>query len=333
MIFLYISFIIFTIILTNENNNKGSFIDNKIFELNDTSIDDIIQEGKIYRWLILFYSNLNNNCTKAKKEMETIFNSFHDIPELRFAQMDINENIMTKIRLNINKIPCIILLENGTYYEMKLNLTHENLEDYIFTIFSEVKSDLKIWPKKVKYIQALYAIYGKKFENLIHEFNQVLAKYGIKIHFNIKGFIFTIIFVIIIIYFSIKLLLYYCFDNSEEIAIELKKLEEEFNKRKKEIEKEEKNVSKMNDLNYTNGINGINNYKFMEEEEEEETDEDYFDNDDEEEGEEEDDDDEIKKLNEERKKIEEEIKKIKEEKKKKKKEKNHKSNNDKDKNE
>ena len=333
MIFLYILFIIFTIILTNENNNKGSFIDNKIYELNDTSIDDIIQEGKIYRWLILFYSNLNKNCTKTKKEMETIFNSFHDIPELRFAQMDINENIMTKIRLNIDKIPYIILLENGTYYEMKLNLTHENLEDYIFTIFSEVKSDLKIWPKKVKYIQALYVIYEKKFENLIYEFNQFLAKYGIKIHFNIKGFIFTIIFIIIIIYFSIKLLFSFCCDNSEEIAIELKKLEEEFNKRKKEIEKEEKNVSKMNDLNYTNGINGINNYKFMEEEEEE-TDEDYFDNDDEEEGEEDDDDDdEIKRLNEERKKIEEEIRKIKEEKKKKKKEKNNKSNNNKDKSE
>jgi len=332
MIFLYILFIIFTIILTNDNNNnKGSFIDNKIFELNDTSIDDIIREGKIYRWLILFYSNLNNNCTKVKKEMETIFNSFHDIPELRFAQIDINENIITKKRLNINIIPYIILLENDTYYEMKLNLTFENLEDFIFTIFSEVKNDLKIWPEKVTYIQSLYVIYEKKFENLIYEFNQVLAKYGIKIYFNIKGFIFTIIFIIIIIYFSIKLLFYFCCDNGEEIAIELRKLEEEFNKRKKEIEKEEKNVSKMNDLNYTNGINGINNYKFMEEEEEE-TDED-FDNDDEEEGEEDDDDEEIKKLNEERKKIEEEIKKIKEEKKKKKKEKNHKSNNDKDKSE
>ena len=330
MIFLYILFFIFQIILTKENDNKDPFMENRIYELNDTSIDNITQEGKIYRWLILFYSNLNNNFTKEKKEIEIIFNSFHGISELRFAQININENIMTKIRLNIKKIPYIILLENNTYYEMKLNITHENLEEFIFTIFSEVKNDLKIFPKKVKYIHVLYVIYEEKLENLILEFNQVLANYGIKMHLNIKGFILSIICIIILIYFCIKLLFYFCFSQNEEISIELKKLEEEFNKRKKEIEKEEKDINKMKNINYTNDINGINKNNLISEEEEE-TDEDLYG--DEEEDEEDDDDEELEKLIEERRKIEEEIKKRIKGKKNEKRLKNKKNNNDKEKNE
>ena len=331
MIFVHIFFFLFQIILTKENDNKGPFMENRIYELNDTSIDNIIQEGKIYRWIILFYSNLNNNCTKEKKEIEIIFNSFHGISELRFAQININENIITKIRLNIKKIPYIILLENNTYYEMKLNLTHENLEEFIFTIFSEVKNDLKIFPKKVKYFYILYVIYKEKLENLIHEFNQILEKYGIKIHLNIKGFILSMIFIIILIYFCIKLLLYFCFSQNEEISIELKKLEEEFNKRKEEIEK---SMNKMKNINYTNGINNINgiNKNNLISEEEEETDEDLY-GDDEEEDEEDDDDEELEKLIEERRKIEEEIKKIINGKKNGKRLKNKKNNNDKEKNE
>ena len=43
MIFLYILFFIFQIILTKENDNKDPFMENRIYELNDTSIDNITQ--------------------------------------------------------------------------------------------------------------------------------------------------------------------------------------------------------------------------------------------------------------------------------------------------
>ena len=339
-IFLFIFASLFKVKVTKDNDNKTFFVENKIYELNDSSFDKITEEGKKYRWLILFYSNLNINCTKAKQEINNIFNSFHEISELRIAQIDINKNIITKIRFNIKKLPYIILLENNTIYEMKLNITKENLEDFIFTIFSEVKNGLKNLPNKPIYFFTLYSIYAEKLENVINLFNQFLMKNGINIYFNKKKFISAIVFFILIFYYFFKWIFNFCFNNDEEINLELKKLEEEFNKRKKEIEKDEKYLNKISNMNITNGFNDISEKvaKLEREEEknldnldnesgEEEGEEEEDDNEETEEEEEEDDDnddEQIKKLLEEKKIIEEEIKKRREERKKQKKENNNK---------
>ena len=326
MILIYITIfsLISQIILTNETNNNNSFIENILYELNDTSFDNIIQKGKNYRWLILFYSEINTNCTKAINEIKNIFNSFKDIPELRIAQIDINENIITKIRLNINKVPYIILLEKDTYYEMNLNLTKENLEDFIFTIFSEVKNDLKFFPEKVNNIYVNYIIYREKIEKLMNDLNQVLINLGIKIHFNFIGFIISffscIIFFIIFFYYFIKIIFNFCFSNNDEISPELKQLEEEFIKRKKEIEKEEKIINRNANINHNDQEEEEEDEEFEEEEdEEEEEDGESMD------GNNYDNDIELKKLLEEKKRLDKIIRKMKEEKKKKEKEQNHKN--------
>ena len=281
-IFLFILASLSKIEIAQKNNNKIFFKENKIYELNDSFFDKINKEGKIYRWLILFYSNLNNNCIKAKKEINNTFNSFHHLTEFRFAQMNINENIITKIRLDINKLPYIILLENNFIYEMKLNITKENLEDFIFTIFSEVKNDLKPLPNKPKYINILYFIYKAKLENFMYKFNQVLINNGINIYFNnIRNFIISIICFVVFIYFCIKWIFNFFFGNDEEIALELKQLEEEFNKTPIEIQNDENNLNAKNDINYAKGIK-INDYKYIDgEEEEEENEEDLNDESDE----------------------------------------------------
>ena len=56
IIFLFIILILSQKILTEENDisieinkTKNIFFENKIYELNDTSFEDIITEGKIYR--------------------------------------------------------------------------------------------------------------------------------------------------------------------------------------------------------------------------------------------------------------------------------------------
>ena len=303
IISLFIISIITQKILTEEKNINGFFTTNKIYELNDTSFDLVLQEGNIYRWLILFYSDSNTNCTKAKKEIENIFNSYKDINELKFAQMNIEENIMTNIRLNITEVPYIILLENDTIYEMNSTLSYENLDDFIFTIFSEVKEDLKTLPEKVSKSYIQYIRYKQKLDTYVNEFNQFLFDLGIKIHLNLLGFIIFIVCCIIIFYFSLKIIYkYWCCSFSDETILELEQLEDEFNKRKDEIENEEKIVND-NEDDLLNEEEEMVEYIYEEEDEEDDDYEDYY-----------------KRLKEEEEKrrLEEERKKIMEEKKKKK---------------
>jgi hypothetical protein len=289
IIFVFLLSYLFQNILTNEIENSSQIIDNKrlfneskIYVLDDASFDEVINEGKKYRWLILFYSYTNNEYINAIKELNNIFNSYKSINEMRFAQMNIDNNIMTKIRLNINKYPYIILLENETFIEMNSTINHENLADFIFIIFSEYKNNLKPIPKKLKYYYVKYYIFKRYLDDNINQLNQILLERGIKIKFNIYKLIASLIIFIILFYLFVKFLFKYCCCYEEDISEELKQLGEEFNKKKSEIFSEEK---KMN----------------------EEEEEDITENDEEEE----EDEDEInrRRLQEERKKILEDIRK------------------------
>ena len=289
IIFVFLLSYLFQNILTNEIENSSQIIDNKrlfkeskIYVLDDSSFDEVINEGKKYRWLILFYSYTNNEYINAIKELNNIFNLYKSINEMRFAQMNIDNNIMTKIRLDINKYPYIILLENETFIEMNSTINHENLADFIFIIFSEFKNNLKSIPKKLKYYYVKYVIFKRYLDDNINQLNQILLERGIKIKFNIYKLIASLIIFIFLFYLFIKFLFKYCCCYEEDISEELKQLGEEFNKKKSEIFSEE---DKMN----------------------EEEEEDITENDEEEE----EDEDEINKrrLQEERKKILEDIRK------------------------
>lgn len=242
IIFLFIILIVSQKIITEENFDN--FSQEKIYELNDTSFDDITTEGKAYRWLILFYSYIENSeYIEAMKEIKNIFDSYKNLNELRFAQMNLDNNIMTKIRLNIEKIPYLILLENDTLLEMNSTLNHENIEEFIFTIFSEVKSYLKPLPKKITYSYAQYIIYTQTFNKYLDEFNQALNNKGIKIQFNIYGLIICAFIFIIIFFYLMKFIIYFCFFyEDKKMMEELEKLGEKFDERKNEIDNEEQQL-------------------------------------------------------------------------------------------
>ena len=199
-IFLFIILIVSQKIITQENFDF--FSENKIYELNDTSFEEITTIGRAYRWLILFYSyTANSEYIDAIKEVKNIFDSYKNLNELRFAQMNVDNNIITKIRLDINKIPNLILLENNTMLEMNSTLNHENMEGFIFTIFSDVKEYLKPLPQKITPTYAKWVIYKKSFEQFLNQFNQDLMNKGIRIQFNIYGFIISVIILVIISFY------------------------------------------------------------------------------------------------------------------------------------
>ena len=240
IIFLFIILITSKQILTQEKFDF--FFENKIYELNDTSFEKITTLGRAYRWLILFYSyTANSEYIEAIKEVKNIFDSYKDLNELRYAQMNVDNNIITKIRLDINKIPNLILLENDTMLEMNSTLNHENMEGFIFTIFSDVKEYLKPLPPKITKSYAKWVIYNQAFEQFLNKFNQDLINKGIKIQFNAYGFIICVIILFVISFFIIKFIIYFCCCiEDKKMLAELEKLGEKFEERKTEIDNDEK---------------------------------------------------------------------------------------------
>ena len=228
---------------TEEDEENGFYSPDKIYELNDISFDYIIRDGTIYRWFIIFYSRSCGHCRRAKKEISKIFNDYKNISNLRFAQIEAYQNIMTNVRFNISGVPYMILIENDSIYEMELFPNYENLKDFIFTNFSDVEDELKPIPKKVKFAYVAWLILKQNLDELTNNINKFLKNRNIKFQFNTLGFVILLIcFIILTCWGIIHICLKFCCSD-EDIAIEIKKLEEHFNKvnESKEEEKKENN--------------------------------------------------------------------------------------------
>ena len=238
--------------ITEEDEENGIYSPNKIYELNDLSFDYIIREGKKYRWFILFYSRSCGHCKRAKKEIAKIFNDYKNISNLRFAQLEAYQNIMTNVRFNVSGVPYMVLVENQSIYEMELFPNYENLKNFIFTNFSEVEDELKPIPKKVKFAYVAWLILKQNLDELTNNINKFLKNRNIKFQFNTLGFVVLLIcFIILTCWGIIHICLKFCCSD-EDIAIEIKKLEEHFNKvnESKEEEKKENNEQEEEDEEY-----------------------------------------------------------------------------------
>ena len=218
--------------IDNVNEEEGFFSSEKIHELNDITFDYIIRDGQIYRWFILFYSRSCGHCKRAKKEILKIFDTYKNKTNLRFAEIEAYQNTMTNIRFNVTGVPYMIIVENKSMYEMDLFPNYDNLKDFIFTNFTEVKDDLKPIPKKVKFAYVAWLILKQTLDDFTSSFNRFLTNRGIKFQFNTWGFVATIIAIIILICWGIIQMCLKCCCNDEDIALELQKLEEEYNKRR-----------------------------------------------------------------------------------------------------
>ena len=218
--------------IDNVNEEEGFFSSEKIHELNDITFDYIIRDGQIYRWFILFYSRSCGHCKRAKKEILKIFDTYKNKTNLRFAEIEAYQNTMTNIRFNVTGVPYMIIVENKSMYEMDLFPNYDNLKDFIFTNFTEVKDDLKPFPRKVKFAYVAWLILKQTLDDFTSSFNRFLTNRGIKFQFNTWGFVVTIIAIIILICWGIIQMCLKCCCNDDDIALELQKLEEEYNKRR-----------------------------------------------------------------------------------------------------
>ena len=298
----------------NFNEEEGYFPGDKIYELNDLIFDHVIRDGKIYRWFILFYSKACGHCRNAKKEIKKIFENYKNNKTLRFAEIEAYDNSLTNVRFNITGVPYMILVENNSIYEMDLFPNYDNLERFIKTNFTEVEEEIKPLPKKVKFYYVAWVIFKQTLESITNSFNNLLKRKGINIKFNPYIFILTVLLVIILCCFGCVKCCIYCCCNDDDIANELKKLEEQYNleleKRKKEGDGKESPENEEGE-----GEEGEN------EEGEEEEDDEGEEEEEDDEGEEVEDENKKEISEEEKKRIEkqkeEELKKIEEEKRKK----------------
>ena len=220
----------------NENEEEGYYSSSKIHELNDITFDYIIRDGKIYRWFIIFYSRSCGHCKRAKKEISKIFETYNNISNLRFAQIEAYQNTVTNIRFNISGVPYMILVENGSMYEMDLFPNYENLKDFIFTNFTEVEGDLKPIPRKVKFAYVAWVILKQTLDDITNNFNIFLANKGIKFQFNTYGFIGCILGLIILCCWGMIHCCLRCCCNDDDLMAELQRLDEELNKKKENQE-------------------------------------------------------------------------------------------------
>ena len=306
------------VVLENLDEEKGYFTGSKIHDLNDLFFDYMIRDGKIYRWFILFYSKTCGHCMRAKREIKKVFEELKSNDSLRFAQIEAYDNTMTNVRFNITGVPYIIIVENNTMHELDLYPNYENLKKFIFTNFSEVKDELKPFPKKVRFHYVAWVIFKQTLDSVTASVNKFLTKKNVKIQFNPYAFILTVLITIIACCFGCVKCCIYCCCNDEDIARELKLLEEQYNQ---EMEKKRKERAE-------SGVDGEGGEEDDEGEGEEVEGEEIEDGEEEEddEGEEVEDDEKKKELSEEEKrkieeaKKEEEMKKKEEEERKKKEE-------------
>ena len=222
--------------IENENEEEGYFSSTKIHELNDITFDYTIRDGKIYRWFIIFYSRSCGHCKRAKKEISKIFETYNNISNLRFAQIEAYQNTVTNIRFNISGVPYMILIENRSMYEMDLFPNYDNLKDFIFTNFTEVEGDLKPIPRKVKFAYVAWVILKQTLDDITNNFNTFLSNKGIKFKFNTYGFIGCILGLIVLCCWGMIHCCLRCCCNDDDLMAELQRLDEELNKRKQNKE-------------------------------------------------------------------------------------------------
>ena len=291
-------------IIEEYNEEEGYFPGNKTYDLNDLIFDHVIRNGEKYRWFIFFYSKTCGHCRRARKEINKLFDNLKNINSLRFAQMEAYDNTLTNVRFNITGVPYIILIENNTMYELDLFPNFENLKNFISTNFTEVKEDLKPLPKKVKFSYVAWVIFKQSLDSITESFNKLLKRNKINIQFNPYVFILTVFLTIIACCICLVKCCIYCCCNDDDIAKELKILEEQYNL---EMEKRKKEGKTENDENQEEEGEEAEGEEV--EGEEGEDDEEYEEEEDDE-GEEEEDDENGKEMTEEEKKKMEEEKEM-----------------------
>ena len=244
--------ILFPFLITStktQSKNKNSFIpNNQIYEVNDLTLDFLVKEGTKYRWLILFYLSTCEHCAYAKEELLKIYQNYNNT-NTRFAQIEINNNILSNYRFNITGVPYIILVENKKLFEFQQYPNEKNLIKFLNTSFDDVKDEIIDFPTQIN----LFYVVWKYVRQYIEVFAQYLSLFlyyytGIEYYFQVWQVIFLVI-MILIIFCSLEywLLGFCCSDGDNENKNKVENKENNVNKK----EEKENNEDIKNNENKT----------------------------------------------------------------------------------
>ena len=273
--------IIFPFIITSnkkQSENKTSFIPNtQIYDVNDLTLDFLIKDGTKYRWLILFYLSTCEHCAEAKEQILKIYQNYTNT-NIRFAQIEIQNNILTNFRFNITGVPYIILVENKKIFELQHYPNEKNLIKFLNTSFDDVKDEIIDFPNQISLFYVIWT-YIRQYIDVFAQYLSLLLYYytGFEYNFQVWQVIFFVIMSLVLFCFLEYWLLGFCCsddenenknkvenkeitnnkkeekENNEDInnndnKSEEKKIEEETQKEKEKLEKEKKLESNnMND--------------------------------------------------------------------------------------
>lgn len=214
---------------------EGYYPGNKIYNLMDYDFDEKIRNGRIHRWFILFYSKTCGHCNRARKEIAKLFNQYKKDEILRFAQIEAYENTLTNVRFNITGVPYIILVENDSMIELDKYPNLKNLKDFVQANFTEIKSELQIFPRRVKFAYVAWFIFKQNIQGLTRSFNKFLKKIGISFQFKPWAFLISVILITISTCTGFIRFCMYCCCNDEEFEKEWREIQKKY---KEQREKE-----------------------------------------------------------------------------------------------
>ena len=237
----------------------------EIIELNDSNFDLTIQKGNNNRWLIIFYLETCYHCYRARIVLNRILElkEYKNINKIKFASVEVEKNSQCNDRFNVSQVPYIILVENGTMIEFDSYANEKNLIDFIETNYTNSTYDIKIFPKFNIFIYYFHQ-FEKSIYYVVNEINKYLESKNIKFKFTALSLILGYIILCFILWTSVILCIFKCFNNKNNPKKKLKekkeienksindekskKMREEMEEKEKEKEKEDKHLNE-NSLN------------------------------------------------------------------------------------
>lgn len=201
----------------------------KIYELTDADFDVFIQNGQKYQWFVLFYVSTCGHCRRARKEIKAIFDKNITAPNIRFAQIETNSNMMTSIRFNVTQIPYITLMSNNTMIELQKYPNEKNLEEFLKISFNQTDLTILPIPPRPTMLYVAFLMMKESFESVRFFFNRKLKENGFTFQLKSIHLIIAILLIIsLIIYLEYKLI---SLCNRDDLMKELEKKFEEKDKK------------------------------------------------------------------------------------------------------
>ena len=247
------------ILTKSKKENQISIPNDQIYELTDSTFDSYIKNGEKYRWFILFYLSTCGYCARAKEEILKIYQNYNKT-KIRFAEIEIQNNIMLSVRFNVSGVPFIILVENNSMFELQKYPNENHLIEFLNTSFNDVKDEILIFPKKISFAYVAFVMATQQLQGIADYLSELILKYTGKtfqikvLHLIIFGLISLILLGLIEYWLLSK-----CCGNDEEFEKELEKLIKERREKNQKENKENNNNDNNNKENNNNNEKNDNN--------------------------------------------------------------------------